>query len=464
MIAKDCKQMAERAAMKEAMQRAHHSQEAEDGWQVVHTSKRRGGQRQARATKNHEGTATSQATQSVKRDVLEEWKAEQQRLKKQLVVEDKHNWYLPKQQGNASNLNSNSAVSQPSVTSTPNSNYASNASLWSKKLFPNAQLATGLVENSKQTNEVPEEVCEASSAEPLRLVGGVDLSFFRDNHTDAIAALVVCSYPDMRVVHEVFKVVELQAPYIPGYLAFREVPFLLDLIDHVKENQPEFVPQVILVDGNGILHYGGFGSASHLGVLAGIPTIGVAKKLLCVDGLTEEYALELAERCRRNVGGITAISSSSISNRSAKLVGPRSNFVHGAVLITDSKEDPLPLYVSIGHCVSLETSLNVVASCIPRGQRIPEPINQADLRSRAYVKALEQSGKLGRGSSSYANSAGARQPHQRPEAAKAIDKPQRAMPTTDRTGSNQNNTRNQRRNARIEPNPRTSADKSRKRI
>ncbi len=51
--------------------------------------------------------------------------------------------------------------------------------------------------------------------------------------------------------------VELTMPYIPGYLAFREVPALLDLVEHVRTNKPEFLPQVILVDGNGILHYGG---------------------------------------------------------------------------------------------------------------------------------------------------------------------------------------------------------------
>ncbi len=78
----------------------------------------------------------------------------------------------------------------------------------------------------------------------------------------------------------------LDAPYIPGFLAFREVPHLLHLIDRLRNTKPEFLPQVILVDGNGIFHQNGFGLASHLGVLANIPTIGCGKTVFFVDGIS----------------------------------------------------------------------------------------------------------------------------------------------------------------------------------
>ncbi len=74
----------------------------------------------------------------------------------------------------------------------------------------------------------------------------------------------------------------MHEPYIPGFLAFREVPHLLSCFRELREG---FWPQVILVDGNGVLHPRGFGLASHLGVLLDLPTIGVGKNLLCVDGL-----------------------------------------------------------------------------------------------------------------------------------------------------------------------------------
>jgi len=69
-------------------------------------------------------------------------------------------------------------------------------------------------------------------------------------------------------------------------LAFREVPHLLHLIDRLRNTKPEFLPQVILVDGNGIFHQNGFGLASHLGVLANIPTIGCGKTVFYVDGIS----------------------------------------------------------------------------------------------------------------------------------------------------------------------------------
>eukprot|EP00050_Salpingoeca_kvevrii_P022684 m.130609 g.130609 ORF g.130609 m.130609 type:complete len:204 (-) comp9790_c0_seq2:403-1014(-) len=122
----------------------------------------------------------------------------------------------------------------------------------------------------------------------LRYVGGVDISFIKGNDVDACAGLVVLELPSMNVVYEDFEMVQLDAPYIPGFLAFREVKFLDALLEKLRKQHPELIPELILVDGNGYLHYRGFGLACHLGVLADIPTIGIGKNLLCVDGLTND--------------------------------------------------------------------------------------------------------------------------------------------------------------------------------
>ena len=103
-----------------------------------------------------------------------------------------------------------------------------------------------------------EEVCSWRSGEDafvkLRYVAGVDISFDKDHSSHACAMLVVLTFPSLEVVHVCSAVVKMAEPYIPGYLAFREVQFLMDRLGQVEDICPHWIPQVILVDGNGILH------------------------------------------------------------------------------------------------------------------------------------------------------------------------------------------------------------------
>ena len=132
--------------------------------------------------------------------------------------------------------------------------------------------------------------CDRSGSQAcLRFIGGVDVSFDKKDSELACGALVVIDMDTMNVVYEDFKIVHLTLPYIPGFLAFRESPVLLELIQKLMKEHPEVAPDVIMVDGNGILHPRGFGLASHIGVLANIPTIGVAKNLYHVDGLSRSH-------------------------------------------------------------------------------------------------------------------------------------------------------------------------------
>lgn len=85
------------------------------------------------------------------------------------------------------------------------------------------------------------------------------------------------------MVYQDFEAVDLTIPYKSGFLAFREVPPFKVLLARAPQPQP----QLLLVDGFGVLHPRRCGAASHLGVETGLPTIGVGKKLLSVDGLEE---------------------------------------------------------------------------------------------------------------------------------------------------------------------------------
>ncbi|XP_042198244.1 endonuclease V isoform X2 [Callorhinchus milii] len=204
----------------------------------------------------------------------------------------------------------------------------------------------------------------------LERVGGVDLSFIKGDEVNACAALVVLSYPDLEVVYEELQMVCLNAPYIPGFLAFRETPFLVEAVQRLQQKEPSLVPQVILVDGNGSLHQREFGVACHLGVLTDLPCVGVAKNLLWVDGLEEKILLKEKLKDLQEAGGTYPLTGSS-----GKVLG---------MALKSCERSTKPVYVSAGHRVSLETAVRLTHSCC--NFRVPEPIRQADIRSREYIR------------------------------------------------------------------------------
>lgn len=204
----------------------------------------------------------------------------------------------------------------------------------------------------------------------LERVGGVDLSFIKGDSMSACAQLVVLSYPDLEVLYDDSQMVSLTAPYIAGFLAFRETPFLLEAVQRLEKNQPELMPQVVFVDGNGLFHYREFGLACHLGVQSGLPCVGVAKNLLQVEGVykNEEHHLQIAALQK---GG----DSFPLTASSGKVLGKA---------LRSSDKSLKPVYVSIGHKISLDTAVRLTHSCCK--YRVPEPIRQADCRSREYLR------------------------------------------------------------------------------
>jgi len=203
----------------------------------------------------------------------------------------------------------------------------------------------------------------------VKYLGGMDISFVK-NTNYACASLVVMEHTGHEVVYEDHEMVELSQPYIAGFLAFREVNHLVRLWERLKHDHPEFIPEVVLLDGNGIHHPRGFGIASHFGVLTDTPTIGVAKNLLYVDGLTRDKVKAVCKG-KLNVAG-----------DHVELVGD-SGKVWGAAMRC-SNHAKNHVYVSIGHLVDLRFALDTVRLC--SNSKIPEPIRQADLRSREKVR------------------------------------------------------------------------------
>ncbi|KAJ6354910.1 hypothetical protein OIU77_005497 [Salix suchowensis] len=177
--------------------------------------------------------------------------------------------------------------------------------------------------------------------------------------------------PTLQVVYQDFSLLtNFDAPYIPSFLAFREAPILLQLLQKMKNTGNPFYPQLLLVDGNGLLHPRGFGLACHLGVLANIPAIGIGKNLHHVDGLTESGVRQLLQAKDNSGEDFITLTGSS-------------GCVLGAAM-RSTKGSCKPIYVSVGHRVSLNTAIKIVKMICK--YRVPEPIRQADIRARDHLQ------------------------------------------------------------------------------
>ena len=205
----------------------------------------------------------------------------------------------------------------------------------------------------------------------LTRVGAVDISYSKHDQKKAVAAIVIFAFPSMDVIYEDFEKEEADYPYVPGFLAFKEVPVYTILFDRLRQNRPDIFPQLLLVDGNGILHTRNFGAASHVGVQFDVPTIGVGKTIFYIDGLAKDRIKAMSKQNLHRAGDYVPLVGDS-----GKTWG---------VSLRSTNESSNPIIVSQGHRVSLQTAIDATMACI-RGVRIPEPIRQADLRSRQLVK------------------------------------------------------------------------------
>jgi len=215
-------------------------------------------------------------------------------------------------------------------------------------------------------------VLDSDELDNLKYIAGVDISFIKDNNIDACACIVVLEYPSLDVVYKKCKMVKLTQPYISGFLAFREVDFIKELYDELVKNSPNFKPQVIFVDGNGVLHPLKFGLACHFGVLCNIPTIGIGKNFLVVDKFDlKQIKIDFQDQCKKGGDYIDIVDETG--------------YIWGAAFQSTDKIRN-PIYISIGHKICLKTAISLTHSVCK--YRIPEPVRQADLESREFIRNL----------------------------------------------------------------------------
>jgi deoxyribonuclease V len=185
----------------------------------------------------------------------------------------------------------------------------------------------------------------------VRLVAGVDMAI-NENNGMARAAVVLLDYPSMEIVERHVYEEPLRMPYIPGLLSFREAPCVLGAFARLSRK-----PDLVMVDGQGIAHPRYLGIAAHLGLWIDLPTIGCAKSIL--RGHFDEQKLG------NEVGDWLPLLYKGE--------------IIGAALRT--RAHVKPMIISIGHRISLETSLRYVLAC-GKGYRLPEPTRQADKLSK----------------------------------------------------------------------------------
>jgi deoxyribonuclease V len=189
-----------------------------------------------------------------------------------------------------------------------------------------------------------DEVILKDNFHQISTIAGVDVGYESSSKLSR-AVIAIYQFPELELLETIIAQKQTSFPYIPGLLSFREIPVILDAIESLTN-----IPDLILCDGHGFAHPRRFGLACHLGVITDIPVIGVAKSVLIgkFDELDEER------------GSWKPL----IDN--GEIVG----------IVLRSRVKVKPIYVSIGHRISLDSAREIVLQCCKKF-KLPEPIRKA---------------------------------------------------------------------------------------
>jgi len=206
----------------------------------------------------------------------------------------------------------------------------------------------------------PEEIrwTPENAREDAPVVVGVDQAFREETAVSAVVAT-----RDGEVIERATGRAPLAMPYVPGLLAFREAPAILDALDSLA-----MAPDLLVFDGSGRIHFRQAGIATHVGVALDYPAIGVAKNLLCgTPAESLDTHLEEGERVPILADGSMDAPDGTVvghAYQSRQYPNPETRHIN-------------PLYVSPGHRVSADTTVELVAA-LCAGYKLPEPTRLAD--------------------------------------------------------------------------------------
>jgi deoxyribonuclease V len=189
-------------------------------------------------------------------------------------------------------------------------------------------------------NNLSNRIKLKDSFRKIRVIAAADVAFYKCSN-QGYGGVIVYSFPELEEIERQGVIRPITFPYVPGLLAFREAPILLEAFASLKTE-----PDMVLFDGQGIAHFRRMGIATHMGIVLNKPTIGCAKSRLIGR---YKYPGEKVGSCSPLIDGEETV---------------------GMVLRTRKKVRPI--FVSPGHKISLETCIEVVLQCVD-GYRIPKP-------------------------------------------------------------------------------------------
>ena len=190
---------------------------------------------------------------------------------------------------------------------------------------------------------------------PIKFCAGVDLAYWQQGVFEyAVCCILIIDYATGEIVEKTYSIGQVTIPYIPGYLAFRELPLIIKAAKKLS-----ITPDLFIFDGNGFLHPRHMGIATHASFFLGKPTIGIAKSYFKIEGVDF--------RMPENVAG--SYEDIIINND-----------IYGRVLRTH--KDVKPIFISCGNFIDLPTTTAITLELINHESRLPMPVRLADLETK----------------------------------------------------------------------------------
>jgi len=198
-------------------------------------------------------------------------------------------------------------------------------------------------------------LCDSFEVSALKTAAGVDLAYWKEDEEEyAVCCIVVIDIVTHKVIEKKHFSGRIEVPYMPGFLAFRELPLVLKTVELLETK-----PDIYVFDGNGYLHPRHMGIATHASFYLDKPTFGVAKSYFRVDKRTDYVEPE------NEAGSFTDIVIDGE--------------VYGRALRTH--RDVRPIFVSVGNHISLETACQLALMLTDQDSHVPVPTRLADLET-----------------------------------------------------------------------------------